>query len=274
MKGLLIRKKNGLVLATALVAQIVLLGAQATGHENVRLLRVWANYLIIPSQQATTALFHGVSSVWHRYLDLRHASEENRQLMRQLESLTLEKNRLEAEVQASKRLQTLLNLKEAVPLESVAAEVIGASPNEAFKSITLNKGANAGLTENLPVITSDGIVGRIVRVYARSSVVQLVTDSESGVGVVFERSRVHGVAKGTGGRELNLDYVVNEEKVSSGDVLRTSGEDQIYPKDLLVGLVTAVQSGKGIFKDIRIMPAAHLSRLEEVLVMKKAPGHE
>lgn len=274
MIAFLVRQKNWVALGLAICAQLVLLGTQATGRNNVRLVRVWAHVLILPAEHFSTAVVETANGFWRHYIALRHASLENQQLKNQIQSLTLEKNRLEAEVEASRRLQALLNLKEAVPMATVAAQVIGSSPSEAFKTITLNKGANAGLTNNLPVITPEGVVGRIVHVEARSAWVQLITDSDSGVGVIFEKSRVHGVAKGTGGTKLDVDYVVNEENVSRGDVIRTSGEDQIYPKDLLVGTVGAVQSGTGIFKNITVVPAARLSRLEEVLVLKKSPVRE
>lgn len=274
MNAFLTRRKNWVALSLTLLTQLILLGAQVTDRNNVRFVHIWANFLIIPVEQFTSDTIDITSNLWHRYIALRHASEENRQLREQVQALSLEKNRLDAEVQASRRLQALLNLQEAAPWASVAAEVIGSSPSEAFKSIIISTGANAGLSNNLPVLTPDGVVGRIVRVSARSSWVQLITDSESGVGVVFEKSRVHGVAKGSGGSLLTVEYVVNEENIAVGDVIRTSGEDQIYPKDLLVGTVMAVQSGNGIFKRITALPAAQLSRLEEVLVMKKTPERE
>jgi rod shape-determining protein MreC len=274
MNAFLTRRKNWVALSLTLLMQLILLGAQVTDRNNVRFIQIWANFLIIPAEQFTSATVDVTSNLWHRYIALRHASEENRQLKEQIQSLSLERNRLDAEVQASRRLQALLNLKEAAPWASVASEVIGSSPSEAFKSIIINTGVNAGLANNLPVLTPEGVVGRIVRVSSHTSWVQLITDSESGVGVVFEQSRVHGVAKGSGGSLLDVEYVVNEENIAVGDVIRTSGEDQIYPKDFLVGTVVSVQSGGGIFKKITALPAAHLSRLEEVLVMKKTPKRE
>lgn len=264
------RRKNWLTLGVVIVSQLILLGAQATGRNNVRLLRLWANVLIVPAEQATNALARSGGNLWRHYIALHDAAEQDQQLRGQIQSLTLEKNRLEGEVEAIRRLQALLSLKEEVPSATVAAQVIGSSPSEAFKSIIINKGSSAGLTNNLPVITPDGVVGRTVRVYVRSAVVQLITDSESGVGIIFDQSRVHGVAKGTGGTLLGVDYVVNEEEIAAGDWIRTSGEDQIYPKGLLVGRVVSVESGAGIFKKIMARPAARLSRLEEVLVMKKS----
>jgi rod shape-determining protein MreC len=274
MNAFLARRRNWVAFSLTLLTQLVLLGTQVTDRNNVKFLRIWANFLIIPAEQFTSATVDLTSDMWHRYVALQHASEENRRLKEQIQALSLEKNRLDAEVQASQRLQALLNLQEAAPWASVASEVIGSSPSEAFKSIILNTGANAGLTNNLPVLTPEGVVGRIVRVSTHSSWAQLITDSESGVGVVFEKSRVHGVAKGSGGSLLDIEYVVNEENISEGDVIRTSGEDQIYPKGLLVGTVVAVRSGSGIFKKITALPAAQLSRLEEVLVMKKTPKGE
>ncbi|MDD5542969.1 MAG: rod shape-determining protein MreC [Acidobacteriia bacterium] len=269
MIDFLIRQKNWTLLVTATLLQLALLGSQANGRDNVRLIQLWVNALIVPAEQVTFQIAHGLGNTWHRYVGLRQAAEENRRLTAQVQQLTLDKNRLEGEVESIRGLQGLLNLKEAVPTETVAAQVIGSSPTDAFKTVTINRGSHAGLGNNLPVITPNGVVGRLVRVYSRSAVVQLITDSESGVGVVFQNSRVHGVAKGTGGSRLAVDYVVNEEKITPGEEIRTSGEDRLYPKGLLVGHVVSVGSGRNIFKAIEAEPAVRFSQLEDVLVMKQ-----
>lgn len=269
MIGFLVRQKNWAALVAATILQLALLGSQANGRGNVRLIQVWVNALIVPAEQATFQIGHGLGNSWHRYIGLRQAGEENRRLTAQVQQLTLDKNRLEGEVESIRRLQRLLNLQEAVSTETVAAQVIGSSPSEAFKTVTINRGTRAGLSNNWPVITPNGVVGRLVRVYSRSALVQLITDSESGVGVVFQISRVHGVAKGTGGSRLAVDYVVNEEKIAPGEEIRTSGEDRLYPKGLLVGRVVSVESGKNIFKMIEAEPAVRFSQLEDVLVMKQ-----
>jgi rod shape-determining protein MreC len=97
--------------------------------------------------------------------------------------------------------------------------------------------------------------------------VLLINDQSSGVGALLEKSRLQGVLRGTGSGEVVLERVMSDEQVVPGETVLTSGGDQIFPKGLPVGTVTKVSSGKDLFLNIKIRPAADLSKLEEVLVL-------
>ena len=125
----------------------------------------------------------------------------------------------------------------------------------------------------MPVITPDGIVGKVHRVFWGSARVLVITDPDSGVGALLEKSRVHGVLQGSGGFFCQLAYVVNDERVEVGEHVLTSGEDLIYPKGLPIGVVTSVRPGP-VFRQIRIRPSARLNRLEEVLVIVHGTGQK
>jgi rod shape-determining protein MreC len=89
------------------------------------------------------------------------------------------------------------------------------------------------------------------------------------VGVILDKSRLQGVIKGTAAGEVVLEKVMTDEQVSPGDLIVTSGGDQIFPKGLTVGTVMKVSPGADLFLNIRVKPSANLSRLEEVLVITK-----
>jgi len=148
----------------------------------------------------------------------------------------------------------------------MAAQVIGASADPASHTVFINRGERDHLRPDLPVITPDGVVGKILRVYRATSQVLLITDKESGVGALFAGSRTHGIVNGTGDPQPRLDYVVNEEKVQPGEEILTSGDDRIFPKDLPLGVVTDVAPGNP-FQAIHLRPAVRLDRLEDVLVL-------
>src|SRR5260370_28715433 len=119
------------------------------------------------------------------------------------------------------------------------------------------------------VITPDGVVGKIVAVFPDTSQVLLMGDKDSGVGALLADTRTQGPVKGTGEPLLSLDYISSDEKVTVGEAVLTSGQDRIFPKDLPVGrVVDFVSDPKTPFMKIRIRPAAHLDRLEEVLVLR------
>jgi rod shape-determining protein MreC len=113
------------------------------------------------------------------------------------------------------------------------------------------------------------VVGKILAVYPDISQVLLLGDKESGVGALLADTRTQGPVKGTGEPLLSLDYISSDEKVTVGEAVLTSGQDRIFPKDLPVGRVVDFASDpKSPFMKIRIKPAAHLDRLEEVLVLQ------
>ena len=118
----------------------------------------------------------------------------------------------------------------------------------------------------MAVVTPDGIVGKVVEVFPTTAQVLLLTDKDSGVGALFADSRTHGVVKGTGDPQPHMDYVVNDEKVSPGEQILTSGEDRIFPKGLAIGTVIDASPATP-FQTIRVKTAARLDRLEDVLVL-------
>src|SRR5947209_2734961 len=119
----------------------------------------------------------------------------------------------------------------------------------------------------MAVMTSDGIVGKLLLVYPSVAQVLLINDQSSGVGALLEKTRLQGVLRGTATGEVALERVMSDEQVPLGEKVLTSGGDQIFPKGLPVGTVSKVGSGKDLFLNINIRPAANLSQLEEVLVL-------
>jgi rod shape-determining protein MreC len=171
-------------------------------------------------------------------------------------------------------LQSLLAFKEQFISKTVAAQVIGSSGSDLSRSIYIDKGENAGLKPDMAVITTGGIVGKVWLVYPSTSLVLMINDQSSGVGVFLEKSRLQGVLRGTPNGELILERVMNDEQVVSGDAVLSSGGDQIFPKGLPVGTVNNVGAGKDLFLSIKVKPAADLSRLEEVLVVTEKEERE
>ena len=121
----------------------------------------------------------------------------------------------------------------------------------------------------MAVITADGIVGKVLRVYRSTSQVLLIDDQTSGVGAILDKTRIQGILRGTPAGEVILEKVMSDEAVPPGEMVLTSGGDGIFPKGLLVGRVTKVAPGNELFLNIRVRPAADLSKLEEVLVVTK-----
>jgi rod shape-determining protein MreC len=272
MESVLGRYRNLVILVGVLFLQVLGLAMQVkrgggTDAENTRLIRIWGVGAITPFERLLVWTQNGTGNIWHNYFYLRGVRAENRQLKDQIEQMRLEQVRLSEDAAQARRLQTLLAFKEQFISRTVAAQVIGSSGSDLSRTVYIDKGENAGIKRDMAVMTSDGIVGKVLLVYPSVSQVLLISDQSSGVGAILEKTRLQGVLRGTANGEVVLERVMSDEQVPVGETVLTSGGDQIFPKGLPVGTVTKVGNGKDLFLNIKIKPAANLSKLEEVLVL-------
>jgi rod shape-determining protein MreC len=265
-----IRHRPLALLAGVVLAQVLLLAFQIkreSGEHRVRLVRYWAVGILTPMERAGTWAFSKVGGVWHGYFALRDARSENEKLRREVDELRLRNRELESQAAGDRRLAVLQGFREAHPeAPMLPAEVIGASADPTSHTLFINRGERDHVRRNQGVITPDGVVGKIVEAFPTSAQVLLINDKDSGVGALFASTRTHGVIKGNGDPDPHMDYIVNDEKVTVGETIATSGEDRIFPKDFPIGTVASADPGNP-FQTIRVEPSARLDRLEEVLVL-------
>jgi len=263
------RHKSLTLLAAVVVAQVFLLAVQIKRDRQVRLIRVWAVELISPVQRAGSWMIYNFEHGWGNYISLRNTRQDNQALRSELDRLKVRNTELEGRAREADRLAAILNFRQAhadVPM--AAARVIGGSPDSGSLVVNIDRGSRDGIRRDMGVITSDGVVGKILAVYPDISQVLLLGDKDSGVGALLADTRTQGVVRGSGKPELSMDYVSNDAKVSAGETVLTSGQDRIFPKDLPVAIVAvAAPDRKAPFMKILLRPAAHLDRLEEVLVL-------
>jgi rod shape-determining protein MreC len=169
----------------------------------------------------------------------------------------------------ARRLQALLSFKEQFISDTLPAQVISTTGSDFSRAVYIDKGSQDNLRPDMPVITPEGVVGKVFRVYPSSSLVLLISDPSSGVGVILEKSRLQGILKGAASGETVLQNVMSDERVNPGEKVLTSGGDRVFPKGLAVGTVAEVEPGSGLFLRVRVKPAARLERLEEVLVITR-----
>src|SRR5579862_362064 len=273
MESVLGRYRNLIILVGVLFLQVLGLAVQVrrgngnNEEKDTRLIRIWAVGALSPFERGIVWVQNRTGDVWHNYFYLRGVRAENRQLKEQIEQMRLEQVRLNEDASQAHRLQVLLAFKEQYISKTVAAQVIGSSGSDLSRVIYIDKGENSGIKRDMAVITADGIVGKVLLVYPNEAQVLLISDQSSGVGAILEKSRLQGVLRGTANGEVVLERIMSDEAVQSGEDVLTSGGDQIFPKGLHVGTVTKVGSGKDLFLNIKIRPAADLSKLEEVLVL-------
>jgi rod shape-determining protein MreC len=277
MENLISRYRNVTFLVAVLFVQVLGLAVQvkrATQDESTRLIRVWAVDAVTPLEKGIVWFQSGVTNLWHNYFYLRGVRQENRELKQQIERLRIEQVRLNQDAEQARRLQALLGFREQFISKTTAAQVIGSSGSEQSRSIYIDKGSRDGVKPDMAVITAEGVVGKVLRVFKTTSQVLLVNDQTSGVGAILEKTRLQGVLRGTPLGEVVLEKVMSDETVAAGERVLTSGGDQIFPKGLPVGTVTKVSPGSELFLNIRVKPAVDLNRLEEVLVITQQEEKE
>ena len=201
-------------------------------------------------------------------IHLWHVREENADLHRRVTELSLENSLLKEAEEENTRLRHLLDFAEASLFSLRAAEVIGWEPDRTVNSILINVGQSGGIQRNMPVISPDGLVGKVYKVMPRVSVVQLLRDPNCRVSAVVQRSRILGIVEWERGAQCFLRHLPVKSDVQAGDVVVTSGMGGIFPKGLVIGTVLEVRGEEWeFFKQAIIQPEVDVSHLEEVFVL-------
>jgi len=281
MESFLSRYRNLVVLLAILVAQIAGLAMQVSrtnagrstldpnDPSGVRLIRLWANAMISPPERIAHATKLGIVGTWSNYIDLLHVRQQNKDLQQTIGRLRLEQAALMEDARQGERLQTMLGFQEKYIYATLAAQAYGSSGSDRSHVFYIDKGARDGLKPDMAVITADGIVGKVRDVFPHTAQVLAVNDTTSGAGVILETTRIRGILKGDAAGQLEVVGVTADQRIKPGENVLTAGGDLIFPRGLPVGVVEKVvrDPDRDGLIDIIVKPAAHLDRLDEVLVI-------
>lgn len=244
-------------------------------YESTGYLRKIILEAVLPLEGVLHESVSQVRDTWTRYLLLVHVEEENQVLRKELNLL---KNRLndlrEADLEVN-RLRKLMALQDRMTLPAVVARVTGAEKASVFQVLYINKGTADGVKVGMPVLTAEGVGGRIVEAAWSVAKVLLITDFNSNVDALVQRSRIQGMLQGAGPMGCVLKYVPASENIRVGDDVVTSGMVGIFPKGCLLGTVIHIEKeGAGLFQKITVKPAVDPTLLEEVTVLVNGGGRE
>lgn len=209
-----------------------------------------------------------LDTLWTRYLALQHAREESQVFRQQIARLQQENARLRESAAASSRLRDLLALKERFPYPTLAAQVVGRDPTNWYRSIIINKGAKEGLAADMGVVSTAGVIGRIVKVYDHFAIVLLIIDQNNAVTGLVQRTRDEGIVEGTAKGLARIKYLPLLSTVKVGDQVVTSGLAGGFPRGLLVGTITKIERREAeLFLSAEIAPDSDFAKIEEVLII-------
>jgi rod shape-determining protein MreC len=201
--------------------------------------------------------------------DVAALRQRNAELEAEISQLQAQVIELQNKVAQTDTLAALVDFSRSNPTNTYkAAAVIGRDPSPFLHYVIINRGSNDGIRRGMPVVTNQGLVGRVDAVIGGASRVQLITDPSSLVSVLLQNANTDAIMKGSVSGELTLEMLSQDIKIQSTDVVLTSGLGGEYPADLLVGQVSNVRKRESdLFQEAIVQPVVDFSRLEIVLVI-------
>ena len=228
--------------------------------------------LMAPLERAGTFASRTVANAWERASGLLRARDQAEALRARVRRLEQDTGRLAETEAENARLRTLLDFRKTLGGTLLTTRVIGHDAAGLSRTLVVDQGSAAGIAKGAAVLAPEGIVGQVFQVSPHAARVLLVSDHNSGVDAVVQRTRGRGIVEGTADGRCGLKFVKRTEDLQVGDLVVSSGLDGIFPSGLPIGRIQAVdKQGQGLFQYAQIDPAVDVERLEEVLVMVGAP---
>ena len=228
--------------------------------------------LMAPLERAGTFASRTVADAWASASGLLRARDEAEALRARVRRLEQDTGRLAETEAENARLRTLLDFRKTLGGTLLTTRVIGHDAAGLSRTLVVDQGSAAGIAKGAAVLAPEGIVGQVFQVSPHAARVLLVSDHNSGVDAVVQRTRGRGIVEGTADGRCGLKFVKRTEDLQVGDLVVSSGLDGIFPRGLPIGHIEAVdKQGQGLFQYGQIEPAVDTERLEEVLVMVGAP---
>jgi rod shape-determining protein MreC len=251
-----------------LLLSLYILVAAARGQIKNEPLGALLMWVMRPLQIASQETTNWIRGFRENYNTLAGFKAENERLRARIQALEAEKQRLLEAEATNLRLKQLLDFRNQLSGKPIVASIIANSANSWFQSCVLNKGSADGIRRGMAVVTPVGVVGKVVSVTPGTAKVLLLTDPNSGIDVLVQRTRARGIVSGSLENGTVLKYVKRSEDIQEGDRLITSGMDGVFPKGMLVGTVIKVRKQHlGLFQFVEVLPAVQSSRVEDVLVV-------
>ncbi len=257
----LLRIKDYLILSLLLVLSLILIFSN--DNSQVRFLRAVAVGFIGVIQSTVSA----VPNVFEIQKENEFLREKNIELSNEISALK------EAKLE-NLRLTKLTGLKEKNISGVVIAKIVNKSLVQARNTITLNVGESDSVKINMPVITDDGLVGRIVSASSNYSIAQILYNRNLSISVKVQRSRVDGILNYDGAGNLIINNVPKSADVKVGDIIITSQYSNFFPAGIPVGTVIEEGNLDNLFKKVIIRPLVSFTSLEEVFVLRHLPDKE
>lgn len=269
------KKNPRLLLVVLVIAHLILISLnRVPGQPDLRYLHVVMMASATPVQWVVSQSVSVVKSVWYGYFALRSAKRENDWLKTRNAELETQVIELREKGKLLDQINALNQSALVSAYPHVNASVIGRDADQWFNTIVIDRGSLSGVKKDQPVMTAEGLIGRVIVVSPISSRVLLITDERHGAGAVIAQTaenRLLGVLKGKNQSLCEMRFLAAPGKLENGEQVITSGQDQLYPKGLLIGRVRNLNNSGVIPQAVEVEPAAPLEKLEVVAVLMVPP---
>jgi rod shape-determining protein MreC len=260
------------VAGALLLVNFVFLAFNARNPEGEMVVRTWSQALAVFVQSPVSSIKTSVGGFFESFSSMRTAVTENDQLRERVLQLETQVRESETLTSENERLKGLLNFQNESKYKILPGRVIARDPSTWFDMATINRGSLDGVKLNMPVVTSDGLAGRVIAVSPVTAQFILLPDEKSAAAAVIGEigsSNALGVVRGTGEKGvLEMRYVPGYEKVEVGEMVFTSGQDGLFPAGIKIGEIVEVRSGSAtVPHTIFIRPAVRMSALSEVAIL-------
>jgi len=251
-----------------LLFALVLMSLRAKQRKGVEFFDALLMEVCSPFQKASTLVIKTVQGTFQQYIFLVNLEKENRDLKKKIAELQEENHRIKEITLANERLRQLLQFREKNSSSMIGAEVIGQDPSSWFKSVAIDKGERDGVKKGMAVVSPAGVIGQVLKTAPHYATVLLITDYNSAIDSIVQRTRAKAIVEGKGENRCQLKYLLRAEEVAVGDVVVTSGLGGNFPKGLMVGEIKKVdKKGHGVFQYAELVPSVDMTQLEEVFVI-------
>jgi rod shape-determining protein MreC len=225
--------------------------------------------VLIELQTWVATRFSGFQDFVTAPRDIVSLRQRNAELETQVSQLQAQLIELQQRANETEVLAALVDFSRSNPQSTYrAAAVIGRDPSPFLHYIIINRGSNDGIRRGMPVVTNQGLVGRIDAVIADAARVQLITDPASAVNVYLQNADTSAVLYGSVTGDVSLDMISQNAAVEAGDLILTSGLGGGFPSDLIIGQVITLRALEfELFQQATVQPAVDFTRLEIVLVI-------
>lgn len=264
-------RRTGWVLIIVLAGQLVYLALQGARAGDT-LLESLGLRLLGPAARTVASLPETVAGLSEGMRTRGSLREENQRLRREVEDLKLRLLQLNDLQGEASRLGAAVR-HAAPPIGRIrAVDVVYADHASWLRTLVIYTG-DAAAAVNQPVLSADGLVGRVVTAAGPYAKVQLITDRAASVGVMILRTRRQGIVRGSGRGSgiLELDFVPLQADVRPGDTVQTAGIDGVYPRGIPIGTITSVRQGGQLFHRIQLAPAVDFGALDQVYLLEYEP---